>query len=269
MWETFSIVFFIFFFLNPEYWCQILKITIKLLVYHKKTTTLCHVTHQWRKMIRNYDCLIQLVDLRSDSIWNVFTNTIVWRASEITGRKGGFSLPVLLFVDIYFIFWEASQAYLLPPQECVRVPPRKTWMRFFLNNFVFLAFVALNNHHGDPSVMQGFFKICGWLLRSLFGCWHRQMGIAVTAFVSGSNDFFFFFLLMMSDWYVELTFQTPLDFWITVVVLPFEELAKELKKNYISSHFWWNHQMTESLLDYCSFLGGKFRICNTRCIVRR
>lgn len=84
---------------------------------------LCHVTHQWRKRIGNYDCLIQLVHLRSDSIWNVFINTIVWRSSEITGRKGGFSLPVLLFVDISFIFWEASRLGLSPPSTGMCTSP--------------------------------------------------------------------------------------------------------------------------------------------------
>lgn len=95
----------------------------------------CYVTHHWRKRIGNYDCLILLVHLRSDSIWNAFTNTIVWRASEITGRKGGFSLPVLLFVDISFIFWEASRPGLSPPSTGMCTSPTQEDVDeiFFLN----------------------------------------------------------------------------------------------------------------------------------------
>lgn len=45
------------------------------------------------------------------------------RVSQITGRKGGFSLPVLLFVDVSFIFWEASRLGPSPPTAGMHAAP--------------------------------------------------------------------------------------------------------------------------------------------------
>ena len=78
------------------------------------------------------DCLVQVTQSRFDSIWNTFTNKILWRASKITGRKGGCSLPVQLFVDISFIFWKASPLGPSPPFTGMCLgPAQEDLMRFY------------------------------------------------------------------------------------------------------------------------------------------
>lgn len=94
------------------------------------------------------------------------THSQTWRVSQITGRKGGFSLPVLLFVDVSFIFWEASRLGPSPPTAGMHAAPAQ---EDFLNkNVVFLAFVALDNHRGDPSVScRAFSRYVGGFAKSL------------------------------------------------------------------------------------------------------
>lgn len=138
------------------------------------------------------DCLVQVIQSRSDSIWNTFTNTILWRASKITGRKGGFSLPVQLFVDISFIFWKASPRGPAPPFTGMYMGPAhqevdEIWFDFFkLSGHRIIPTVTLLCHLG---LLQDLWVV----LRKSCGCWHRQIGITVTAFVSSWNFFLFFF----------------------------------------------------------------------------
>lgn len=137
------------------------------------------------------DCIVQVIHSRFDSIWNTFTNTILWRASKITGRKGGFSLPVLLFVDGSFIFRKASPLGPSPPFMGMYLGPTQEEVDEILFYFFKLLWhwiittVTLLCH-------VGLFQDLWVVLRKSYGCWHRQIGITVTAFVSSWN----FFLLM-------------------------------------------------------------------------
>lgn len=58
----------------------------------------------------NNSRVVQLIHLGFVSIPIAQTHspTSLWSHSQITGRKGGFSLPAHLFVGLSFIFWEAS-----------------------------------------------------------------------------------------------------------------------------------------------------------------
>ena len=124
------------------------------------------------------------------------THTLLEGCSKITGRKGGFSLPVLLFVDILFIFCEASRwTPSPPPSELIYgTCPGRHGRDLF--NVVFLAFVEWDNRYTGPSeVIHCLLKIFVFLWSH--GWWHRQIGIKFLVYVSNSISIFFFFTLLM------------------------------------------------------------------------
>lgn len=126
--------------------------------------------------------MVPFLQWRLDSIWNTFTNTVLRRTSKITGRKGGFSLPMQLFVDISFIFWKASPPftgmYLGPAQEDV--------------DGIFFFKLLGHYPHSDPSVSRrAFFRICGWFCSSRMGVGTDRYG-SQSPLLSPVETFFLF-----------------------------------------------------------------------------
>lgn len=129
-------------------------------------------------------------------MFSEFIFTLLWKFRKITGWKGGFSLPVLLFVDIWFIFCQTSHLLqLLPCWECEGSAQEGMFhiseLCFWLLWCWIIITVALP--------CSGLFKqFCVCFLSR--GWWHRQIGITFMACVSSSLSaflFFFFFLLSL------------------------------------------------------------------------
>lgn len=90
----------------------------------------------------------------------------LWRFCKITGRKGLTPFPASLFVDVSFIFREASHPDLSPP--LIRVyktcPGRHAW---HYCSVVFLDCGVGDSHHSESWLLW----IAFWYLFCFFVCW--------------------------------------------------------------------------------------------------